>query len=349
MSAHAKVESPPRPANSDPLAVVLLVDDQPFVAELLQRLTAAESDLVFEYCRDPTEALEAARRVRPSVILLDIVMPTIDGLTLCRFMRADPVTRTVPIIMLSSNEDTVTKAEAFASGANDYLVKLPDKIELVARLRYHSRAYRSRLERDEAYRALSESQSQLETLNQRLLELANQDGLTGLANRRVFDERFLEEWGRASRHLRPLSHIMIDVDHFKAFNDRYGHLAGDECLQRIAPALKANVGRTADLVARYGGEEFVVILPETTADGAWGVAEAMRSAVWSLAIPHEASSAETRVTVSLGVACATPFPSGNPEVLLVAADQCLYEAKSGGRNRVHSVEVAGEALRTPGD
>lgn len=119
---------------------MLLVDDHPFVGDLLRRMITAEPDLVFEYCGDPAGALETARRLRPSVIPLDIVMPNIDGMTLCRFTRAEATTRAVPIIMLSGNEDAETKADAFVSGANDYPVKLPDKVKLVTRLRYHARA-----------------------------------------------------------------------------------------------------------------------------------------------------------------------------------------------------------------
>ena len=326
-------------AQPAPLAV-LLVDDQPFVAEMLRRLIADEPDFAFHYCRDPADAIDQAHAVQPMVVLLDIVMPDIDGMTLCRFLRSDPVTRDLPVIMLSSTEDAEVKAAAFGAGANDYLVKLPEKVELVARLRYHAQAYLTHLQRDAAYRALSESQRQLEALNQELVQLSRQDGLTRIANRRYFNERYREEWERAARHQRPLSLAMIDVDFFKAFNDRYGHLAGDDCLQQVALALKDAARRSTDLLARYGGEEFVALLPELEPAEAAAVAEKLRVSVLSLAIPHDGSQAAAMVTVSLGIASTIPAPQGNPETLIAAADQCLYEAKRQGRNRVVATVLA---------
>ena len=140
---------------------VLLVDDQPIVGEAVRRMLAAEPNLRFHFCSDPTKAIEQANAVRPTVILQDLVMPEVDGLTLVKFYRANPATREVPLIVLSTKEEPETKAQAFATGANDYLVKLPDKVELIARVRYHSRGYIAQLERNEAYRKLAESQAEL--------------------------------------------------------------------------------------------------------------------------------------------------------------------------------------------
>jgi signal transduction histidine kinase/DNA-binding NarL/FixJ family response regulator len=153
--------------------MVLLVDDQSFVAELLRRQLINEKDISLHYCQDPQQALSTAEKIGPTVILLDFTMPEIDGITLCRIIRAHPSTRDIPIVMLSSNDDPVTKAAAFAAGANDYLVKLLDSIELIARLRYHSAAYINKLQRDDAYRALRASQMKLEELNIQLLKLAS--------------------------------------------------------------------------------------------------------------------------------------------------------------------------------
>ena len=253
--------------------MVLLVDDQPFVAELLRRQLANEKDINFHYCQDPSQAVSTAEKIGPTVILLDLTMPEIDGLTVCKFIRAHPATRDVPVIMLSSNDDPVTKAETFAAGANDYLVKLPDAVEMIARLRYHSAAYISKLQRDDAYRALRASQMKLEELNMQLLKLANIDGLTGIANRRHFDERLRVEWLRALRNRHPFTLIMFDVDLFKQYNDKFGHIEGDECLKRIARSAQEIASRPADTVARYGGEEFIVLLPETDSSSAIKVAE----------------------------------------------------------------------------
>ncbi|MDG4555472.1 MAG: diguanylate cyclase [Candidatus Competibacter sp.] len=322
--------------------MVLLVDDQSFVAETIRRQLLGESDIGFHYCADPAEAIGIAEQVGPTVVLLDLVMPDIDGLTLCRFFRAHPATRDLPVIMLSSTEDAPVKAQAFAAGANDYLVKLPDQVELVARLRYHSGAYVNKLQRDEAYRALRASQLKLEELNMELRQLANLDGLTGLANRRFFNERYGEEWARAARKRAAIALIMLDVDHFKAFNDSRGHLEGDGCLKQVAGAIKQMVRRPGDLVARYGGEEFIAVLPETDGNGGAHVAENMRAAVENLAIPHEASSVGARVTISLGVASAVPSPGTDPSGLIKLADECLYQAKHQGRNRVKTITLSAE-------
>ena len=330
------------PASVERPLTVLLVDDQPFVAETIRRQLLDEPDIDFQYCVDPTNAIDTAEQVGPTVILLDLVMPDIDGLTLCRFFRAHPATRDRPVIMLSSTEDAPVKAQAFAAGANDYLIKLPDKVELVARLRYHSSAYINKLQRDEAYRALRASQVKLEELNQELLQLANLDGLTGLANRRFFNERCGEEWARAARNKTTITLIMLDVDRFKAFNDSRGHLEGDDCLKQVAKAIKQTVRRPGDLVARYGGEEFIAVLPETDGNGGAHVAENMRAAVENLAIPHEASSAGARVTISLGVASTVPSPGTDPSGLIKLADECLYQAKHQGRNRVKTITLSTE-------
>ena len=153
--------------------MVLLVDDQPFVAVLLQHELVNESDISLHYCQDPSLAVSTAEKIGPTVILLDITMPGIDGLTVCKFIRAHPATRDIPVVMLSSNDDSTTKAASFEAGANDYIVKLPDAVELIARLRYHSASYINKLQRDDAYRALRASQKNLAETNVQLLKLAS--------------------------------------------------------------------------------------------------------------------------------------------------------------------------------
>ena len=314
--------------------MVLLVDDQAFVAELLQRQLTNEKDINFHYCQDASQAISTAEKIGPTVILLDFTMPEIDGLTLCNFFRAHPATRDIPIIMLSSNDDPVTKAQAFGAGANDYLVKLPDSIELIARLRYHSAAYINRLQRDDAYRALRASQMKLEELNMQLLKWANLDGLTGLANRRHFNERFADEWLRAMRNRRPLTLIMFDVDWFKQYNDKFGHLEGDECLKRIAGSTQKVVCRPSDTVARYGGEEFIVLLPETDSSGATLVAEKIRIEIENLQIPNPDSTVIPYITISLGVTTVIPEVKADPNIYIKLVDEALYRAKNAGRNRI---------------
>lgn len=313
--------------------VVLLVDDQAIVAEAIRRMLADQPDIAFHSCTDVALAGPKARQLKPTVILQDLVMPGVDGFTLVRFFRADPETNGVPIIVLSSKEDPRDKSRAFEIGASDYLIKIPDKIELIARIRAHSRSYLLQLERDEAYRALEALKRDLEASNLELARISNQDALTGLANRRRFDETLDIECRRAARDKSELSLIMTDVDFFKKYNDAYGHPAGDECLRRVAEALRHAARRPADLSARYGGEEFALILPSTPPEGAPHVAETVRCGVAALCIPHTGSSVAGHVTLSLGIASLDPEHPVTPQVLIERADAALYAAKHGGRNR----------------
>lgn len=315
---------------------VLLVDDQPMIAEVIRRALALE-ELDFHYCRNPTEALKTAEELKPTIILQDLVMPEIDGLTMVKFYRSSPVTTQVPIIVLSTKEEPEIKSKAFELGANDYLVKLPDKIELIARIRYHSQAYINQRQRDEAFKALKKSQQRLAEANKVLQKLSSQDGLTGIPNRRSFDQLLEKEWNRAIRHSSSISIIMLDIDFFKLYNDTYGHQGGDDCLKQVAGILADSIHRETDMVARYGGEEFVAVLPETGAQGALAIAKAMRANVEARNIPHKSSKITDHVTVSVGVATAVPERKSQPDMLVEAADQALYEAKENGRNQVQSV------------
>ncbi|MGO4762666.1 diguanylate cyclase [Cupriavidus sp. 2KB_3] len=320
--------------NSEYMAMVLLVDDQAIIGEAVRRALAGEPDIDFHYCAQPDDAVAVAERTQPTVILQDLVMPGTDGLTLVRRYRENPGTRDIPIIVLSTKEEATMKSAAFAAGANDYLVKLPDTIELVARIRYHSRSYLNLLQRDEAYRALRQSQQQLLETNLELQRLTNSDGLTGLSNRRYFDEYLSAEWRRAQREQTQLALLMIDVDAFKAYNDTYGHVAGDEVLRRVAGVIRDNCARPADLPARFGGEEFSMILPATSAGGARLLAEKVRRAIESLQIPHSGSPTSGMVTISIGGAVIVPDESGDASRLVQAADTGLYQAKRNGRNQV---------------
>ncbi|MDQ7093148.1 diguanylate cyclase [Desulfosporosinus sp. PR] len=175
---------------------------------------------------------------------------------------------------------------------------------------------------------------QLEKTNQELSLLSSMDGLTGIANRRQFDQSLAQLWSLASRKTEPIALIICDIDFFKAYNDHYGHLQGDECLKKVASGLKESLKRQGDLLARYGGEEFVVILPNTDIDGAAKVAEVLRADIEGLEIPHLFSSVSPRITVSAGVACLYASSTSSPEHLIEAADQALYQAKQTGRNRI---------------
>jgi two-component system chemotaxis family response regulator WspR len=327
-------------AQTLPHSVVLLVDDQAMVAEAIRRMLADESDIVFHYCQHPTLAIAKANEIRPTIILQDLVMPDVDGYTLLKFYRGNPATSGTPVIILSSREDPKDKSQAFENGANDYLVKLPDKIELIARIRAHSKAYLLQLQRDEVYLAMQKLQEQLTESNRKLEEnntilqrLSTMDGLTGIANRRHFDTTLQVEWKMAIRRNSALALIMIDIDYFKKFNDGYGHQGGDDCLKEVAQILHNSVHRTGDFIARYGGEEFVAILPNTDAKGAAVLAEQMRANIEAKHITHAYSSVADHVSISLGVAAIMPGSSTSPEMLIAHADGALYKAKETGRNR----------------
>jgi two-component system chemotaxis family response regulator WspR len=263
-------------------------------------------------------------------------MPGVDGLALVREYRSRPATRNTPVIVLSTREEPTVKRDAFAAGANDYLVKIPDPVELLARLRYHTQAYLHRQQRDDAYRALRQSQQKLLEANFELQRLMNADGLTELNNRRRFDEYASTEWRRAVREQMPFAILMADVDEFKRFNDTHGHLAGDDALKKIAAAIRSCCTRPADLPARFGGEEFAVVLPGTGLEGGLHLAARIHEAVRALAIAHKFSSVQPHVTLSIGVAACTPCSDTNLLQLLQSADEALYSAKRAGRNRTDS-------------
>ncbi len=319
--------------------VVLLVDDQPIIAEGVRRLLNNHEDIEFHYCQDYKQAIEIAQKVKPTVILQDMVMPGIDGIMLVKFFRGHPQTRSIPIIVLSSNEDSSGKSRAFSSGAIDYLVKLPDEIELVARIRAHSKGYISLLERDEAYRELRKLKHDLERSNARLKHLSSIDGLTGVANRRYFDERLAEETQRGLRERTSLAVVLLDIDYFKPYNDNYGHQMGDTCLREVAQALSHSLRRPSDFIARYGGEEFVAILPATDIEGACIVAETLRAAVDVLELTHEHSKMSDHITVSVGYAAWVPLSMEDGTLLVSASDQGLYGAKRAGKNQIMEGKV----------
>lgn len=315
-------------------SMVLLVDDQAMIGEAIRRALVGQPNMEFHYCSDPGRAVEIAEKIRPTVILQDLVMPNIDGLALVRQYRRNPLTKDIPIIVLSTKEEAAIKSDAFAAGANDYLVKLPDNVELIARIRYHSKGYLTQLQRDEAYRALRESQQALLERNIELARLTNVDGLTGLNNRRYFEEFAEIQWKLAIREKLWISVLMIDVDDFKKYNDTYGHLAGDEVLRDVGNTIKKCAERPTDLVARFGGEEFIVILPDCPVGGGLAIGDKVCRRVERLDISHSGSATGTVVTVSAGSASTIPLRGDSLLKLINTADNALYEAKHAGKNRV---------------
>ncbi len=312
---------------------VLLIDDQLIIAEFFRRMVMDDPEIDMHYCADPNQALTEIHSFRPTVILQDLVMPDVDGLTLLKSFQKDPIARSIPVIVLTTKEEPQTKSNAFSLGASDYLVKPPEKIEFIARLKAHSRSYLAQQQRDEAYRDLTQLKAELEEKNKELEALSCRDALTGILNRRGFDDCLAKEWHSAIREKKTLGLLIVDVDFFKPFNDNYGHQQGDVCLQQVAAALEAGLKRANDVVARYGGEEFSVILPNTNMEGALLIAETVRESVEALSIKHEHSQVSDVITVSIGVMCLQPTVSDTLKSLIAKADKALYKAKHSGRNR----------------
>jgi diguanylate cyclase (GGDEF)-like protein len=294
-----------------PPSTILIVDDIPTNIEVLAE--ALRRQYRVKVATNGSDALVVARaRPQPDLVLLDVMMPAMDGFEVCRRLKADPATQHIPVMFVTAKDDATDEERGLMLGAVDYITK-PFHLPVVrARVRNHL--------------ALKLKADLLESL-------ANIDSLTDIPNRRRFDEKLAAEWRRCQRSGLPLSLIMIDVDHFKAFNDHFGHGAGDICLMTIAATLSANLSRPGDMVARFGGEEFAVILPETDPAGAGAIAERMREA---LAVQRlaQAPGEGGIVTLSAGVAGRVPDEAADPAELVLAADRKLYEAKTAGRNRV---------------
>lgn len=325
-------KDPEKNLHKETIIQVLLVDDQPIIAEGIRRMLENEKDINFHYCEEPSKAIDTAIDVDATVILQDLVMPDVDGMTLVRFYRANHTTKDIPVIVLSSKEDPKIKSDAFSYGASDYLVKLPDPIELIARIRSHAKNYIMQTERDAAFFALREMKKQLEESNRKLQKMSMQDGLTGISNRRHFDETLDEQLNIASKTQAPLSLILIDIDHFKLYNDHYGHQGGDDCLSKVAKAIEKECKNSEDMAARYGGEEFVVLLPATPEEHAFSVADRIRKAVEKLNIEHKKSSTADHVSISLGIGTMEPNEQLDAKALIERADGALYKAKEEGRN-----------------
>jgi diguanylate cyclase (GGDEF)-like protein len=288
---------------------ILIVDDATENIQILNGALQGEHEVMFAMSGE--KALQLARSLRPDLILLDAVMPGMDGYSVCAALRADSVTRDIPVIFVTALKSPEDETRALASGAADFITKPVNAAVVRARVRTHLTIKR-----------------QSDTL--RALTLT--DGLTGVANRRAFDERLDAEWRRCERAQLPIALILVDVDYFKRYNDHYGHQAGDDCLVQVGGALRRTAGRPQDLVARYGGEEFVILLPQLDARGAEGVARRLRGELEQLAIAHAASATAPFVTLSMGIAGMAPSAGGTPSALVQAADTLLYQAKAGGRN-----------------
>ncbi len=296
--------------DTTPKGRILIVDDVIENVRILHQMLRDEHDVVFAL--DGKRALEIAGTQSLDVILVDALMPGMDGYQVCAALKASPSTQDIPVIFVTALDGTDDETRALTAGAIDFITKPVNGAVVRARVRTHLTLKR---------------QTDL------LRRMTVTDGLTGVPNRRCFDEVLETEWRRCQRAGLSLAVIMSDIDHFKAFNDHYGHQAGDACLTAVARCLYTCVRRPPDLLARIGGEEFACVLPQETLDGAILVAERMLDCVRALAIPHTQSSCAPNVTVSLGIAAMSPTRDGLPTALVAAADAQLYQAKAAGRNR----------------
>ncbi len=288
---------------------ILVVDDAMENIQILHAALQDEHEVLFAL--DGARALELARAQRPDLILLDAVMPDMDGHRVLAALRAEISTRDIPVIFVTALSSPEDETGALDAGAADFISKPVNAAVVRARVR---------------------TQLTVKRQADALRTLTLTDSLTGVANRRAFSQRIESEWRRCNRAQLPMSLILADIDHFKMYNDRYGHQAGDACLEQVARAMARTAGRAQDLVARYGGEEFAILLPQLDAAGAERVTLRLLAELAAMAIPHAASPTCPVLTASMGIAAVVPAAGQTSAALIRAADAALYEAKAAGRN-----------------
>ncbi len=289
---------------------ILVIDDEKVISKVLEVIL--EEDYTITKTTSAVDGLALARAELPDLILLDIHMPEIDGYELCRLLKTDTQTKNIPIIFVTALSTQEDETKGLEAGAADYIVKPINPSIVQARVK-----------------------NQMEVKKQRdyLEKLSTIDSMTGVYNRRYLDECLSREWRRCQRAKTDLSIVLIDIDTFKAYNDKYGHVAGDDCLRLVAEKLKEVPQRGGDILARYGGEEFMAILPETPYEFLSFMAEKFRSAIEEAAIHHFDSEVSDILTVSVGAATVKPDKHIDMMYLVKMADKMLYKAKGDGRNR----------------
>ena len=269
-----------------------------------------------------------------NLILMDVLLPKINGIEACRIIKTAKHLNEIPIVMVTGISDLDNLEMAFEAGAVDCIIKPVRKVQLLAKVRALLRLKLAIDQLKVREKDLMEVTRQLREANRMLEGLSLLDGLLEIPNRRYFDQYIDREWRSAVRDESPLSILIIDIDHFKAYNDTYGHLCGDACLKQVASTLSSALRRPGDFVARFGGEEFIAVLSGVKLDAASFLAEEMRRMVEGMSTDHCCSGACSCVTVSIGVASVVPKRGSEPKALIEAADQALYEAKESGRNLV---------------
>ena len=317
---------------------ILVVDDSELIREQLRAFLESDGYPLVKGLGSAEALLKymdegQSEDMQPELVLLDWVLPDMSGIDTVKLLKSKPEWRDVPVIMVTSKNDGTDLESALDAGAADFIIKPVEKVTLLARARAALRLKHETDRRKEREKELLEVTRRLEEVISSLQLISTMDALTGIPNRRLFDESISKEWRRCLRDEAPLSIIMIDLDHFKSYNDHYGHVAGDEALKYVAEAIAAAVKRPGDIVARFGGEEFCAILPGTPAGGASYVAEVMRHNVIKLGVEHQKSPVASHVTISCGVATMVPKKELRTSFLVAAADEALYEAKRKGRNQ----------------
>ena len=290
---------------------ILIIEDSKLNREILQKILEKDYSIIFAH--DGIEALEKAKTEHPDLILLDIVLPGIDGFNVLLELKKSETLQAIPVIFITGRSNPDDEVKGLKLGAVDYITKPFHEIVVKARV-----------------------ETQIRILNQiRIIEkLSFIDTLTEIPNRRMFDQSLKKEWNRARREKHPISTLMIDIDHFKIYNDTHGHQQGDVALKKVAEIITSSLKRSTDIAARWGGEEFTVLLPNTTIDGAKHIAEDIRKNVEAASIPCSASNSYHKITVSVGAANILPDKTNSVMKLIMLADTALYKAKETGRNRI---------------
>ncbi len=310
----------PRHKRIGPLAKILIVDDSRLVAHVAKTMLTKQGHEV-TLAQDGKAGLDAAKSGQPDIILLDLIMPAMNGYEVCEHLKEEESTKEIPIIMVTSKAETADKVKGLGMGALDYVTKPFDEGELIARVNIHLRL-------GELYQAVQDQ-------NRKLKEMADRDGLTGLYNHRYFHEQLSQDFLRAKRYHENLSCVLLDIDYFKKFNDTYGHQTGDVVLRALAEVIERSI-RESDLAARYGGEEFALILYHTDGPAAWETAERLRQMAENLEVQNNGNV--LCVTISVGFATFPHEKIHDSKKLIEYADQALYKAKENGRNRVEAFD-----------
>ncbi|WP_163833570.1 diguanylate cyclase domain-containing protein [Spartinivicinus ruber] len=304
---------------------ILIVDDEPINIRVIHQVFSKYHTVFM--ATSGMQAINFLQKNSVDLILLDVVMPEMNGLTVCQQLKSSKETADIPVIFVTGHNSPEEEDACWYAGCVDFIHKPFNIHTLIHRVRSHL---------------------QLKFQTDLLKELAFFDGLTGVANRRYFNEHLRHEWRRCARNSKPLSLILLDIDHFKAFNDTYGHQYGDECLQKVASTIIKIPQRAGDLVARYGGEEFTITLPETALSGAVNVAKGIEASIRDLKIQHKSSTTAHVVTVSAGVATWVPDNDISPKLLIEQADRLLYQAKAQGRGQVCFTNIQkGNEMKAP--